>query len=90
MINEGMPPYRRPTNLEMRRRCPMMEAGKTRFSPWASPPLVSTAMDFPWPDKFSKSLRVSCRLGADMTSLDSFLLETSSSSCWSPADCGEQ
>lgn len=36
----------------------------TRPLPCASPPLVSTAMDLPAPDRFSKNLRVSCRFGA--------------------------
>lgn len=31
--------------------------------PWASPPLVSTAMHFPAPERFSKNFRVSCRFG---------------------------
>lgn len=36
----------------------------TATLPWASPPLVSTAMDLPDPDRFSMSFRVSCRFGA--------------------------
>lgn len=32
--------------------------------PWASPPLVRTAIDFPAPERFSKNFRESCRIGA--------------------------
>lgn len=43
---------------------PIMEPGRRATLPWASPPLVSTAMDFPDADRFSISFRVSCRFGA--------------------------
>lgn len=42
----------------------MMELGARASLPWASPPLVRTAMDFPAPERFSKNFLESCRVGS--------------------------